>query len=1306
MLPLSAASEVDPLNGVRVTQSLIGICIPIVFGTDRVPGLLVWYGDYKSTQHYPPGGKGFGGKGANIYTYNASWISLLCSGPINGINSMWDQSGQYQPQGGQESFTVLAQPGAPALSETPGGTGAGGPVYVQITAVANGMESAASPEATFTTSADNYLVVASIAGITGATGYNVYIGTASGQEVLINTSPIPVGTNYTWTTEGQPAVFTVKPKPLPTWHPPLATLGMQFPRTGSFGADMGATKGNSIMSRQVYTSTSFPTNLPSGTYGTDNNGGYAFSSSDVGAVIQITYTYYYSNRVTTELYIVPSSQQITVAQSGQVYVEDTSGAQNLVNIYQNDLGVDYYPNGSPFTNVGDINPTVTGTYHEDTSSGGSGTYYFAPGDIGNEVVIKYSYYDQNNDPWAPANLSVTFEAGAIGQPTWSYLESNHPDQAVPYSEYAYAAWQNAYMGMSASIPISSYEVISNSAIGGGVLDATIPEALYSLLTEPTYAVNFPAANIDQNTWFTNADSAQNWIEATQLFFSQAIQNQQTVASICGRWMEAFQVSGYYSEGLFKLKPFGDQTATSTTAPIATYTPDLTIRAVLDDDSYLLNGKADDPIKVTRTPWADAYNRVQITYSSRINSYNSDIVYEEDEASIERFGLRIEPPQDFPFIKTWEIAGGVANMRLKRSVLIRNSYTFKLPLNYEYLEPMDLVSVSDSILGLDNLVVRLTRVENDMKHGLSCTAEDFPGNGYAMPVINPKANTPWLHPFQGTALPGNTTFFALEIQSSDTTQNSRKFYLYASSDNPNWGGADIYMSLDGTTYSHIANVLTPARIGTLLADLPTIAASPSGPLNLTYDSVDTLSITLAQTPAVVNTTGTAAWSPDISYALETFVVYDNLLWVAIAPNQGSVPTLSNPNWQQVTAATAQESPLLSVSTTVAENLGTVGALMVTVSSTLSTPPEFLSYTNVAPGAQTNQYALTDLYRGAFGSTIREHFSGEIFLRLQDASATYNLPTNVNVTKIYFRCVGRNTVGSSNQSVDNADTIEFKVGFNQSSAAPGQGTSSVYLAQQGSILANGAGIAGASWEMTTTSANVATAYWSYPAFFYPTTFGNFGQSTIPAGSTTAFTGLVGSTTYYASVYLDLATLQVVAVLSDAGSPAGTQPPSANQVQTVIQTDQHAPIVIGQAFTTPVAPSSGSSSGTGAGGGGATCFSPQTRVRVRRNGYLLDLPIVKVRTGDEVLTKTGKWRRVAFVTERRWDGMMVRIEGNELSTPTHQVWTGKGWADAESVWPQTVEYHGTIHNLHVDVEEEDDHSYTLSCGRVVHNFLTSVV
>lgn len=199
-----------------------------------------------------------------------------------------------------------------------------------------------------------------------------------------------------------------------------------------------------------------------------------------------------------------------------------------------------------------------------------------------------------------------------------------------------------------------------------------------------------------------------------------------------------------------------------------------------DDTCFVAKEGEDPVKVTRSPWQDVITKTQIGFSNRANQYEDDVCQESDQAAINRFGLRVEEPVSFDFIRTLTSATFAANMRVKRSVSIRNTYEFVLPFIYSYLEPMDIVTITTSSawaaglnnlsLGFTNLPVRITKVEDDPVAGLKMTAEDYQALA-AEPVLFNKQISSASVLVNQWAQPGNSEVVMFEATSGTTAADS-------------------------------------------------------------------------------------------------------------------------------------------------------------------------------------------------------------------------------------------------------------------------------------------------------------------------------------------------------------------------------------------------------------------------------------------------------------------------------------------------------------------------------------------------------
>jgi hypothetical protein len=104
------------LAGLRVQTSVYGQAIPLGWGTNRLAGKLIWYGDFKAIPHNETtrvGGKGGGGKKTQTtttYTYQAAVVILLCAGKIDGVQSIWDTKGRRTTTTTQQTSVI---PGTP-----------------------------------------------------------------------------------------------------------------------------------------------------------------------------------------------------------------------------------------------------------------------------------------------------------------------------------------------------------------------------------------------------------------------------------------------------------------------------------------------------------------------------------------------------------------------------------------------------------------------------------------------------------------------------------------------------------------------------------------------------------------------------------------------------------------------------------------------------------------------------------------------------------------------------------------------------------------------------------------------------------------------------------------------------------------------------------------------------------------------------------------------------------------------------------------------------------------------------------------
>ena len=410
---------------------------------------------------------------------------------------------------------------------------------------------------------------------------------------------------------------------------------------------------------------------------------------------------------------------------------------------------------------------------------------------------------------------------------------------------------------------------------------------------------------------------------------------------------------------------------------------------------ITGGFTDDPVHVTRSTPADALNMVQLEVTDRGTSYNTSIIEAFDQGSIDLYGIRRDTSvKARAIVDAYFVAAIAAQLVLQRQLLYRNSYSFKLGWKYVLLEPMDLVQITDQRLGAQALTVRITAIEEDDEGTLSVTCEDWFGTpgavmfpppkriatfggvtmlgaggaaatpyarqagaseattlnyGQAAPSINP----PFIFepPAQLLAAQGRTSpYIVIGLSGGSATSSISGSY------SPVWGGAAVYVSLDGSTYAPFGEQIGASVMGYTTADC--------GP------TLTSLSVNLAESHGELNSVS---------------------------------PTLA-----------ASATSLCAVRTP-------AGQL------------ELLSYTTAVLTAP-NQYTLSGLFRGLFGTYAIDLPEGSQFLALGTGTAFYEvLPAQLVGKTIYFEFPSFNLVGGGAQSL--ADTMVYEYTPSGTSVIPG-------------------------------------------------------------------------------------------------------------------------------------------------------------------------------------------------------------------------------------------------------------------------------
>lgn len=150
-----------------------------------------------------------------------------------------------------------------------------------------------------------------------------------------------------------------------------------------------------------------------------------------------------------------------------------------------------------------------------------------------------------------AGLSLA--TGSPTQPVWSYLTSKVPAHAIPYSGIAYVYAQDYDLADSATLSNHSFEIdfgVQLSGVANG--DADPKDIITDFLTNPAYGVPMWGSGL-----IGDLSDYSLYCRANNLLLSPVLESQSGAASILEEWLTATNSAAFWSEGMLKIRPYGD-----------------------------------------------------------------------------------------------------------------------------------------------------------------------------------------------------------------------------------------------------------------------------------------------------------------------------------------------------------------------------------------------------------------------------------------------------------------------------------------------------------------------------------------------------------------------------------------------------------------------------------------------------------------------------------------------------------------------------------------------------------------------------
>lgn len=424
---------------------------------------------------------------------------------------------------------------------------------------------------------------------------------------------------------------------------------------------------------------------------------------------------------------------------------------------------------------------------------------------------------------ALGQLGLSLARGMPDQGVWSWLQDNHPAQALAYPGIAYVYAPAYSLSDAAELPNHNFEVSTGWELGyvdgvpAQVLDADPAVIVPICLCDERWGASWP------RDWLAGLERYSDYCIAAGIWLSPVLQEQTSAADWLTAILRITNTDVVWSEGTLKFVPLGDQ---SITANGRTYTADTT--PVYDlTDAHFITEDGEPPVRIRRHQGQDGstelatgddvgYNIITLEIENRSNGYNVEPVSAQDTAHIDLYGRRPKDTIKAYAIKDVAVGAAVAQIMLQAELGKRNVYEFRLPWSFGLLEPLDLLTLTEPTTFLDRVPVRILTIEEDGEH-YTVTAEDAPIGIASAPRYGAQAGTGYQPDYN--APPGNVaTPVIFEPPVELAGSSGLAVWVAVTGTTPEWGGADVWVSLDGGDNYKLMGRATGARYGTLAAPL--------------------------------------------------------------------------------------------------------------------------------------------------------------------------------------------------------------------------------------------------------------------------------------------------------------------------------------------------------------------------------------------------------------------------------------------------------------------------------------------------------
>jgi hypothetical protein len=344
-------------------------------------------------------------------------------------------------------------------------------------------------------------------------------------------------------------------------------------------------------------------------------------------------------------------------------------------------------------------------------------------------------------------------SGGWTRPAW--IPTPDPTLADLYPNTALLSMVFLSNGGDGSLPNVSLEV-AGIFCDATHSDVSAADIATDILTHSRRGVAWPSARVDSVSTGAGASSWRTYCTAYGLNLSFLLDSQTAPLQILGNLLLATNTDAVWTnraDGLGGMLKFVPRCDTSLTANGVTFTPP----GLANVPGQYGTGQLgpDDVLEIpksTRRSPTDCLNSFPIEFVDRTQDYRLSTVDDPDMADVDQRGLmRASTTTLSGIVLQPQSAVMLSRIFAQRSLKVRNTWTLKLSFRHMLLEPTDVITYRDDVIGRTTTLRVIAADEQNMDGSITFTCEEWSSAGiHVAAQVTPQGqSTATYKPAQGT-----------------------------------------------------------------------------------------------------------------------------------------------------------------------------------------------------------------------------------------------------------------------------------------------------------------------------------------------------------------------------------------------------------------------------------------------------------------------------------------------------------------------------------------------------------------------------